>query len=251
MTARQFARTLKNGWRSLRRAARGKLRAITTGQSPVSDTCQIPDIRARYQALKLDARNGYFIEIGAFDGDGFSNTSFLADQGWRGLYVEPVPAYAAQIRLRHLLNRVSVENAAITDAPGVTQFHVMGALSTSVAPIMQAYETISWAKEAAAKSQAVTVRTDTLPAVFARHGVPENPDLVVIDVEGGEEPVVSALLASRWRPRVLVVELTDTHPDFQQAPETVENHTALRAKILASGYSTFYADHINTIFTRD
>jgi Carbamoyltransferase C-terminus len=40
------------------------------------------------------------------------------------------------------------------------------------------------------------VRTDTLQSIFHRHLVPITLDLMVIDVEGGEEPIVSALLES-------------------------------------------------------
>ena len=47
------------------------------------------------------ASKGTFVEIGAYDGESFSNTSFLADLGWNGLYVEPVPKFAALCRARH------------------------------------------------------------------------------------------------------------------------------------------------------
>jgi len=39
----------------------------------------------------------------------------------------------------------------------------------------------------------MTVKTDTLRTIFHRHFVPVTFDLMVIDVEGGEEPFVSAL----------------------------------------------------------
>lgn len=52
--------------------------------------CQIPHCAAIFEELFGLKRDGFFVEAGAYDGESFSNTSFLADIGWRGVYVEPV-----------------------------------------------------------------------------------------------------------------------------------------------------------------
>jgi len=246
----RFAPELKANLRLLQIAASRKFSTMTKGTSPVSISCQIPNLRERYESFGLSPHTGYFVEVGAFDGESFSNTSFLADQGWSGLYVEPVPAFCSRIKLRHLfnLNRVSVENSAIAETSGVSNLHLMGTLSTLIDPVLEAYKTISWATGLAAHSQTVRVRTDTLQAIFHRHSVPATLALMVIDVEGGEEPIVSALFDSQWRPRVLIVELCDKHPDFSQSPMLQESHASIRAKILRSGYCEDYSDPFNTIF---
>src|SRR5580704_4340385 len=237
------ARELRANAQCLQLAASSKFSVMTKGASPVSITCQIPNLRVRYESLGLSPHNGYFVEVGAFDGESFSNTSFLADQGWSGIYVEPIPAFCSRIKLRHLfnLNRIAIENLAMSETSGVLSFHQMGPLSTSLNQVREAYHGISWAAGSAAHSQTVSVRTDTLQAIFHRRSVPDNFDLMVIDVEGGEAPIVSALFDSQWRPRVLIVELCDKHPDFSQAPLLQENHSAIRAKILSLGYYEAYS----------
>lgn len=232
----------------LRRAFGGKLSVMAHGQSPISPSCQVPDLRQRYRDLGLDQRAGFFVEIGGFDGEAFSNTSFLADQGWSGLYVEPVPVYAARIKVRHLFNRIAVETAAIAEQVGILRLHDMGPLSTALDQVHEAYRTIEWSRPWTERAQPVEVRAETLATVLQRHRVPHDLQLMVIDVEGGEVPVVTALLESPWRPRVLIVELCDRHPDFSRSPDLQDAHAALRERLLQSGYREAYSDHINTIF---
>jgi hypothetical protein len=112
----------------------------------------------------------------------------------------------------------------------------MGTLSTLRDGTHEAYKTISWAAGLAEHSQTMKVKTDTLRAIFHRHFVPLTFDLMVIDVEGGEELIVSALFESQWQPRVLIVELCDKHPDFSRSPMLQESHASVRAQILGSGY---------------
>ena len=107
---------------------------------------------------------------------------------------------------------------------------------------------ISWAKSSASTAQPLRVETVTLDFVLERNSIPYNFDLLVVDVEGHEEPIVKSLLDSKWRPHVMIVELCDFHPDFATAPELQEPDRRLRQLILAHGYSERYVDHINSIF---
>ncbi len=245
MGARQ---TVKAGLLSVCRGLSGKAQVVATGQSPVSKSCQLPNVRKLYSDLGLKANAGLFVEIGGFDGETFSNTSFLADQGWQGLYVEPIPEFCTRIRARHFLNRVKVERAAIADAAGSMTLQSMGALSTSSEATKEAYEKIDWAKDTSSISRSIIVPTRTLDNVLARHDIPSGFDLMVIDVEGGEEAIVKDLMSSPWRPKVLIVELNDIHPDFAPFPELQASAAATRRMILNDRYRQHYADIINSVF---
>ena len=48
----------------------------------------INDPITKYILEKLNIKNGFFIEFGAWNGKHNSNTKFLADDGWNGLYIE-------------------------------------------------------------------------------------------------------------------------------------------------------------------
>ena len=72
---------------------------VTTAYSPSgffrsSPSCQIDNISELYEVFLTTKLDGVFVEVGAFDGYTFSNTWGLAQRGWRGIYVEPIPKYA-------------------------------------------------------------------------------------------------------------------------------------------------------------
>jgi FkbM family methyltransferase len=247
---RELAHTSAETLRNMRIALAGKLSVMTKGESAISPSCQIPDLRRKYLDLGLPCRSGIFVEIGAFDGEQFSNTSFLADQGWRGVYVEPVPAFCRQIKHRHALNNVAIENVAISKTSGTCVLHLMESLSTTNSGSLEAYKSVPWARSLAQGATAIVVKTDYLDSVLARHAIPDVFDLMIIDVEGAEEFIVRCLLDGQWRPTVLIVELCDIHPDFHEAAELQASHRRTRESILQSGYRESYSDAINSIFYR-
>src|SRR3982751_5457549 len=120
--------------RSVRAAARlfgYELTRIPPPAAPtfyaVSPTCQIPTLAFLYELFFGRRHDGVFVEIGAFDGYTYSNTSCLADAGWRGCYIEPVPSSADACRQRHAGNpRIEVAQLAIGAAAGQTTLSVGG-----------------------------------------------------------------------------------------------------------------------------
>ena len=50
----------------------------------LSLTCQIPDLDKIYTKYFGEDTDRIFVEVGAFDGESVSNTSCLADAGWKG-----------------------------------------------------------------------------------------------------------------------------------------------------------------------
>jgi len=50
----------------------------------LSLTCQIPELDKIYSKYFGKDTNRVFVEVGAFDGESVSNTSCLADAGWKG-----------------------------------------------------------------------------------------------------------------------------------------------------------------------
>ena len=236
--------TLKSGLIAVSR----KVEVFTSGRSRTRKSCQIANIRTIYDKLGLRPNCGTFVEVGGFDGESYSNTSFLADQGWRGLYVEPVPDFCTRIRFRHFLNNVAVESSAIAQNEGHIDINLMGALSTTSSDPLTAYREIPWASDAARSSQTLRVSSKRLDNVLRNHKIPDRFELMVIDVEGGERPVVESLLESDWRPRALIIELCDRHLSFDGSPKLQADHRLLRRNVCGAGYQEVYVVEINTVF---
>ena len=236
---------------SLAVAVGGKLAGLF-GASQPARSCQVPTIRDIVDAHTAGRRKGYFVEVGAFDGERFSNTSWLADNGWRGLYVEPSAVYARLCRLRHLLNRVEIENVAAGDETTTLPLREIGALSTLSQDAVDSYLQIEWSvRKMARKVDSAMVSVVRLDDLLDRHAVNPGFDMLVIDVGGFEEKVVSGFDISRWQPKLIVAELCDVHPDLSEIPARAEPAARVRQSILDAGYGEIFRDDINTVFLRN
>lgn len=215
-------------------------------QPPAS--CQIPGLAQIYEEHFGSRTHGSFVEVGAFDGESYSNTSFLADLGWQGIYIEPV--FWEQCMWRHRKNAVHVYRVACGAAAGQVVMCVAGALSSHVGEAFAAHlanpGSVQYIKGQERRVQ--TVEVVTLDGVLEDHGTVGNPDLLVVDVEGAEPEVFAGFDLEKWRPRMMIVELHADNPEFVALAHAMNT---LRSRIISAGYTVRYEDQINTIFVRN
>lgn len=212
--------------------------------------CQIRTLAAIYDEHFGTKTDGYFVEVGAYDGRSFSITAFWADLGWRGLYIEAVPEFAARCVTNHGSANVTVLNVAIGAKEGEAEITIGGPLSTGLASQVAAYQTIKWAKNEFIVPRTVRVRTCTLDTALMDVGILPSIDLLVVDVEGMEDEVFAGFNLTKWNPQVAIVELEDEHPDFCENPIIVDRCVALRRLSAVSGYREVFRDCVNTVFVR-
>lgn len=213
-------------------------------------TCQIPNLGAMYEELFGRRSTGHFVEVGAYDGVQWSNTSFLATIGWQGIYVEPVQEFAAACALHHASNNVHVFPVACgREETRAITLHLGGSLSTVSDRYVDVYNKLPWAQ---GNHHGVTrqVPACALNTILESACWPNVFDLLVVDVEGGEQAVFDGLDLDRWQPHVVIAELHHGNADFDAFPDVKEANARLRSEILAYGYAVFYEDQINTVFRR-
>lgn len=210
----------------------------------ISKTCQITNLASIYNSY-FGNKKGFFIEVGAFDGESFSNTSCLADSGWKGIYIEPVEKFYKKCAERHKNNNVKVINAAIGLENKIVDIYVGEALSSLDKNQVNAYNQISWSKGICFSSQ--KCRQITLESVLTESS-PNDIDLLVIDVEGKELEVLESFNLDKYRPKMIICEIEDEHDSFQPFPEITSRNKKVRALIGGNCYKEIYRDHINTIF---
>ena len=209
--------------------------------------CQLPVLGGLYEIMFGERADGTFVEVGAYDGETYSNTSCLADLGWRGVYVEPVPSSCARCRQRHAANpRVSVIECAVGAADGTATLWQNGPCSTlsDAEHALNVREGVILEPEI----QRIDVRMCRLDGVLADAGIAPGFDLLVVDVDGAEEAVFAGFDLMRWRPRFLLVELVEETPHFAGAPDLIAAARRVREHIAGAGYREIYRDFANTIF---
>lgn len=213
----------------------------------LSHDCQIPNLDQIYLKYFGMFTNGrLFVEIGAHDGQSFSNTSCLADSGWKGIYVEPVHSYYVKCLERHKNNNIIVSNIAIGLDEGIQKMYVNDVLTTldpeHASIVIEKYKYPHYTEE-----YCYQVRMDNF---LEKYNVEYDFDLLIVDVEGREDGVFYSFDLNKWSPKMIIVELQEDHDYFQDNPNILLKTVELRNYIKNFNYEEIYRDKINTIFVK-
>lgn len=200
--------------------------------------CQIPGLAALYDQFLPPL--GRFVEVGASDGASVSNTVFLAEAGWEGLYVEPHPESAQMCRANHQHRPgITVAEVAISNHAGREDLFLCGDCST----LVWDQNAVDWGCK---KDHKISVPVMTLDQLLEREEWAPYFSLLVIDVENHEVQVLEGFSINRWQPLMAIVETHEKDPVYQRQFKAgpINNYFSL------AGYRKVYADHINSIFVR-
>jgi len=215
---------------------------------PQQPSCQILYLSHLFAKFFGERDSGVFVEIGANNGINCSNTWGLAERGWTGYMVEAIPELAHECRNNHSGHKlVSIFEHAISDLDDhELKFNVSGTLSTANQELKSEYLNTAWARPSVTNRE-IVLRTKKLDTFLIENEIMIDFDLLVVDVEGLEGKVFSGFSLNLFLPKMIVIELVDTHPHL----ETTSNSDALLGQqILSAGYEIVYKDVINTVFVR-
>ena len=151
-------------------------------------------------------RGGVFVDIGAYDGEKFSNSLFFErSMGWRGLCVEPLPAaYARLVAARHSIN----EQVCIADFEGEADFidADAGADERMLSGLADRFDPrhLERLQRANAVQSVRKVPVTRLETLLERHGLYQI-DYCSIDTGGAELSILSGLDLSRYKVAVFTI----------------------------------------------
>ncbi|ESY94431.1 FkbM family methyltransferase [Mesorhizobium sp. LNHC229A00] len=189
-----------------------------------------------WRALKSVER-GFYIDIGAQDPVQDSVSLSFYEQGWRGVHVEPVAAYAAKIRAARPDEEV-IEAAIGTDTGHLT-FHEFPGTGLSTGDVAIAKQHVEAGFE---------MKERLVPLVSLQNLLDRHAERVVhwlkIDVEGMESVVIESWGASAVRPWIVVVEST--------LPLSRErSHAEWQPHLKGLGYDFVYFDGLNRFYVSE
>lgn len=156
-----------------------------------------------------------FVDVGAYDGETFSNTLFLEETlGWRGLCIEPLPGAFAKLEQRRTCRCI---RAAVADYEGEARF-----LEVDAGPDQLMLSGLAAHYEAQHRvrleQQAASVREISVP-VFPFHklvgdaGI-DSIDYCSIDTEGSELTILKSIDFDRFKIGILSVENNYQNPEI-------------------------------------
>ena len=188
-------------------------------------------------------RIGTFLEIGAFDGEAFSNTSFLADNGWEGYYFEPLQEIAVKCAMRHINNNVKVIPCAVSDKDEILTLSLAGMMTSARKDHVEIYEKLDWGGSKANQGIFRQVTAKGINTIIKKL---KSCDLLVIDIEGFEPVVMNEWDFSILKPKIMIIETRDEDPDF---PKYIQDeYRDMVCRIIDSGYKIKMRDGTNLIF---
>jgi FkbM family methyltransferase len=183
-------------------------------------------------------RGGVFVDVGAYDGERFSNTLFFEQtMGWSGLCIEPLPSAFSKLKA----SRGAIcENVCVSDFEGEADFveadvgsdeQMLSGLSSRFDP-RHVQRLARWASDQRPRRVQVT----KLSGLLAKHGF-HKIDYCSIDTEGAELSILAELDTERFPVSVFTVE---NNYDDERIPRLMQ----------AKGYEFFFKLEQDYFFKR-
>ncbi|PKP29577.1 MAG: hypothetical protein CVU00_14935 [Bacteroidetes bacterium HGW-Bacteroidetes-17] len=199
--------------------------------------------------------NGFFIDIGAFDGIHLSNSYTFEEQGWKGICVEPVSKYF-ELCKKNRPKSICINAACISsgelkeielevDDTGLfSSLHIDKTAKNVSGHFDSLKRTISIKKE---KVKAVTLNS----VLQNLNNDPNEIDFISIDVEGAEIEVLKGFDLDKYIPRIIVIE-TNTLEDKEHIKNYLSQFGYLFAReVRANSYFVKNESDLNKVNSID
>lgn len=208
--------------------------------------CQIPILPQVYDEYIGYKTDGFFVEVGAFDGLCWSNTLPLVEAGWRGIMIEPDPISFASLQARHGGNdKLVLMNVAAGRKQCAANLYLGGSISTMHKPTLRLYQELpDFSFTGLKEERTYEVEVRTMNVILRQGNCPKNYDVLVIDVEGSELDVLKGYAISRYRPTLAIVETHARYHDERLSAKA----PLIDAYFTERGYTRIYEDTINSIY---
>lgn len=189
----------------------------------------------------FNTRNGFFVEVGGYDGIRLSNSYFFETMGWRGLIVEPIPDLCEKLKKQR---KCIIVQAAASDRKAEIDFYISdGCEVLSTCGFRSA--DLNRISEAGASVEKIVVQALTLDSIFEENNV-DQIDFISIDVEGAELSVLRGLSLKVYKPRIIIVEANDVVYDPRVHNFLIHNDYR-RFKV--TGCNQWYASKSDSLVT--
>lgn len=192
--------------------------------------------------------DGFFVEVGGFDGIWWSPCRRLALAGWNGIFFEP--QYRAWLKLNgnYIDNpKVKCVQRAISNFRGTADLFLGGSLSTLREDTKELYLTIpGLSSTGLGNGRVEEVTVNTLDNELREYDAPIGIDVISIDVEGSELDVLEGFQIDFWQARMFVIEVREEFGE-REFDVLAGNVNGIMDDF---GYKKIYSDHINNIYVR-
>lgn len=204
-----------------------------------------------YQNVLGYKKDGVFVEVGANDGKTGSFTYNLATLGWKGIYCEPISEIynlCVENHKQHV-NTICL-NVGCGSKEEELEITVANTLSTIDSEMLEMYKNTNWAKSTLRNSYTTKVKIKKLDSLLEDNKIEPNFDVFILDVEGYEEEVLKGFSLDYYKPKIIVIEIPDQHPDFIHNQKFLEKCSRIR-RVLNTNYKLVIKDIVDNVYIRN
>jgi len=153
-------------------------------------------------------KNGFFIDIGAYDGIIGSNTYIFEQIGWKGVCIEPQPKIFRQLKRNR---KCDLYNVALSSHSSENVEFFIAHNAPFLSGINKGMEVThkNQAKEYG-KTNIINIKTITFDKLMENYQDLTYIDFISIDVEGHEIEILETINFEKYRFGLLCIENNDT-----------------------------------------
>ena len=190
-------------------------------------------------------KNGFYVDVGSYHPEWFSNTKKLFDSGWSRINIDP-NIDTINLFYKYRQNDLNL-NVAVSDSNGTGEYYKFleidiagGGSGNSLS-----FDTKNRYEKEGLTTTTIIVPVRTLSTILSEHAVDKKIDFLNIDVEGLDLQVLKSNDWNRFRPRIIAVEIWGNTINYDSLSEN-ETYKFLREQ----NYVAF-SNTIHTWFFRD
>lgn len=152
---------------------------------------------------------GCVVDIGAFRPIIYSNSFAFYQRGWHGINIDPTPGF------KRVFDRIRPQDTnlelGVASQEGAATFYLFGTpcVWNTLDLEAAAYAT----RVTGVTPQEISVRTSRLDTILEEHLKGQALELLLIDAEGYDLEILRSTDFSRYRPRVILIEVMDASTD--------------------------------------
>lgn len=175
-----------------------------------------------YEHFFQHKKNGFFIEIGAFDGISYSNTYFFERIGWKGICIEPIPDIYQQLITHRTCLCIQ---GCIAAKSGQADFLIVDGPSIMLSGLLNNYDPrhLKRINEELEKyggtKKIIKIKCFTLDEILKTYNI-SHIDYLSLDTEGGELEILKSINFDKTYIHIIAVENNYNDPEFQSFLKT-------------------------------
>jgi FkbM family methyltransferase len=166
-----------------------------------------------YENYFKDKQNGFFVDIGAYDGESTSNSLFFENIGWEGICIEPNPIMFEKLQK---IRKCQCLPYAIADKEGTFPFFQIKEGPSTLSGLVEEFSQDaikrinSYNLEDNQNFDYINVECKTFDSIVKRKDI----DFLSLDTEGNELKILKSIDFDKYNIDVITVENNDYDNKF-------------------------------------